>query len=82
MKGTWNANMYEAAQRAWKASAAAGLDDETRKALERLSAKYFFGACGLDMIGESATGLDATPSPCARDTGRAQEHDAGGPARS
>lgn len=49
--GVWNEGMYIAGQRAWRASTAKGLDDATRRALERLSVSYFYGAVGIDRRG-------------------------------
>jgi hypothetical protein len=76
--GEWNEAQAEAARRAWDASVAPGLDDETRRALERLSARYFFGACGLEMVGESDKGARQPPSPRTPHPGREQARIAGG----
>lgn len=61
----WNEHMFIAAQRAWNASAADGIDDETRRALQRLSATYFFGAMGMSRqegAGRAVGGDPARPA--------------------
>jgi hypothetical protein len=67
----FNEGMYIAGQRAWRASTAKGLDDETRRALERLSVTYFFGACGIDRRqgARSTGGIGRAPCATARKRG-------------
>ena len=62
--GEWNGRQYEAARRAWEASEQTD-DMRTRKALERLSATYFWASLGM-VGGDARTGDPAPPLTCRR----------------